>query len=292
MFSRARPAGFVGYTELLASEMEVIDTNQARSLDAYAGGTYNPSAFIQINQEFVIDTTTVVAANATGLTVTGKGNEPGISATGGATAGNGVVGNGGVNGIGGYFTGNGAGSGVVGRGGATGNGVEGVGFDTAFGGTFTGGGGAPLGAGFSCAGVYGEGGAHAPFAVTGDGNCCGLVGVGGSANTGILKACAGVFGVGGPINGGCGVIGQAGLGGYYGVLGTAGTGGIGGVYGDGNSLGNGVFATGGSAAGAALHIDPQAAHPAGAGLVEGDMWIRGSVLYVCLAGVVKTVTVS
>jgi hypothetical protein len=281
---------------LSSAQMNGVDINGSRAIDGYAGGTYNPSAIITINQEFFVDATGAVGANATGITATGKGNEPGISATGGATAGVGVVGNGGVNGVGGYFTGNGSGSGVIGRGGATGNGVEGVGFGTAFGGTFTGGNGAPLAAGFSCAGVYSEGGSHAPFAVTGDGNCCGLVGVGGNSNTAILTACAGVYGYGGN-DGGCGVVGIAhGDGGttnFYGVLGKPGVlNGGGGVKGDGDSTGIGVWAGGGSVLGAALHIDPQLAAPSAGVLTDGDVWIEGGILHVRMSGTTYAVDVT
>jgi hypothetical protein len=244
-FTRANALGWALYEVLTSAQMNIVDLNQSRAIDGNAGGTYNPSAIITVNQEVVISAAAAAGANATALTLTGKGNEPGISSTGGATSASGGVFTGGApngNGLNGIGTGTGwglsaiggaTGGGVRGEGQGGGIGVVGVGEGAAAGvsgtGGLTGNGVAGQGGGTSGYGVYGHGTATDP----------GVRGEGGH-NDG-----SGVEGIGGPTDG----------------VGVKGTG-----TGDGQG---GLFTAG--ANGAALNLAVQSTPTA---FANGDVWVQ------------------
>jgi hypothetical protein len=242
-FTRANPGGWVPNDPYTSAQANQVDINQSRAIDGFAGGTFSPSAIITLNQEIVIDATAAVGANATALTLTGKGNEPGISSTGGATSASGGVFTGGApngNGLNGIGTGSGwginaiggaTGGGVRGEGQGGGIGVVGVGEGAAAGVSGTG--------GLTGNGVAGQGGGTSGFGVYGHGTATdpGVRGEGGHTDG------AGVEGIGGATNG-IGVKGT-GAGSGAGINGTGSAAGSHGVIGNGTGTGVGVRGLGG-----------------------------------------------
>ncbi|MEA3225147.1 MAG: hypothetical protein U9Q07_04290 [Planctomycetota bacterium] len=253
-FARANPLGWGWLEEFHSAEANIIDINQSRSLDGFAGGTYNPSAAIILNNQLQVDATGAAGANVTAIVATGKGPGSGVNSTGGATDGTGVYGKGGAtDGRGVYGYGTGTGAGIYGNGGATsgdgvygiggtpnGKGVNAQGTGAGTGVYGVGGGGGGIGGEF-IGGVAGGHGASGLGVLTGDG----LIGIGGATNgrgvTGLGKGnAAGVEGTGGATSG-------------VGVLGTGGTPDGFGVTGVGTGAGTGVQGTGGATDGIGVH---------------------------------------
>lgn len=124
VFVRSNLLGWGLYEVLTSAQMNQLDINMTRALDGYDGGTYSPSAALQLNNELIVDSTLASGTNVTAITATGKGNETGITATGGGDNGDGVYG----------LATHGLGEGVKGVStGATGNGVYGETSNTAAG---------------------------------------------------------------------------------------------------------------------------------------------------------------
>jgi hypothetical protein len=204
---------------------------------------------------------TTSVTNGTCFTATGNGTGAGVSGTGGASNGKGVVGQG-----------SGTGTGVQGTGGSTGAGITGVG------GATSGNGGDFSATAGNSKGVTGAG----------QGSGDGVTGTGGA--TGV-----GVRGNGGSTSGN-GVQGTGGPGGGHGGAFTATGGNSNGVFAQGNGSGAGVNSTGGpngvgvrgvggsssggyggsfgggGASSGALHLDTQAAAPTGTSAL-GDCYV-------------------
>jgi len=175
-------------------------------------------------------------------TPVGTGAGPGLEAEGGPTAGTGLKGNGGTDGVGVHGLGDGTSEGVLAEGGGTsGKGVNAVGGGTGPGGQFLG----------------------------------GSSGADGIISTGRL-AFAGVSGIGGVTDNSIGVEGTSSAAIGHGVKGTATGSGVGvegvsdvsgiGVRGDGNTSGIGVSGVGGSASGHGVTASADASSPVSSAL--------------------------
>ncbi len=221
----------------------------------------------------------------------GQWTDAGVTGTGGAFNGNGVVGQGTAGGAGGYFTG----------GASDGRGVQGLGIGSGAGGYFTGG---TEGRGITCisggigyAGGHFTGGAGAPgvYSVAGSGGMA-IIGYGngvgqGGYFVGGATAASGVYSEGGATNGkgiealgkgtGAGVYGTGGTtDGYGGLLYGGATNGVGvegigagtgaGAVGLGGLSGHGVIAKSQGVVKAAFRIVPQASAPSSP--LEGDVY--------------------
>lgn len=235
-FVRANLLGWAMFETLTSTQMNALDLDHSRAIDGHAGGTYNPSASITVNNAVIVNSTGAAAANVTAITAIGKGTGHGVLSTGGANSGTGVRGTGGApHGDGIYGTATGDGVGVYGEG-ASANGFGVAGFGQ---------GGVAVGT-YGNAGVYGIGGNPNGSGVIGEGNAGG----------------SGVYGVGGVTNG-VGVLGE-GTGGGSGVKGTGGTTSGIGVVGTGMAAGSGVYGTGGATNGVGVE---GAGTASGAGIV-------------------------
>jgi len=225
-FSRVKPLGWAWGETLASADMNSLDLDHSRALDGHAGGAYNPTAAIVINNQLEVDATGAAAANVVGIIATGKGTRQGVHSTGGATSGPGVFGTGGApDGEGLIGTGVGAGTGVIGTGGPTnGVGLLGIGTGTGIGVVGTGGVGGAIGGDF-----------------TGSGALQGVKGTGGGTDG------TGVTGTGGATDGRGGSF--TGAGGGHGVLATGGaTSGLG-IMAVGKGVGAGAQGVGGLANG-------------------------------------------
>ncbi len=234
-FSRANPLSWALMEVFTSAQANHIDINQSRAIDGFAGGAYNPTAAIVINNQFEVNSTGAAGANVAAIIATGKGSGQGVYSVGGATDGTGVTGIGGAPGGEGVAGGGiGVGSGVRGAGGVTnGTGVEGTGGGTGPGIEGTGGVGGGRGGVFTGIdareGVKGTGGGTAGT---------GTHGTGGAAD-GI-----GVWGVGGVANGKGGRFDGTGTG--DGLLVTGGNSGGNGIVSIGKLTGDGIQAQGGA----------------------------------------------
>jgi hypothetical protein len=143
--------------------MNTVDINASRAIDGFAGGTYNPSDEIILNERFTADASSI-GANSTAVTAVGNGNLSGVNATGGDASGAGITTLGGApNGKGIDATGDGTAAGVDTIGGdSSGPGV------LADGGAPNGGGVLAQGAGTGT-GVAGTGGLTSGIGVVGTG---------------------------------------------------------------------------------------------------------------------------
>ena len=243
-FTRANALGWALYEIFTSAQANHIDINQSRAIDGYAGGTYNTSAFISINNQLKINSTGAVAANVDGIITTGKGTSSGIAAFGGGTDGAGVVGTGGAT----------NGEGVIGIGAGTGQGVVGFGNGT----------GSIVGT-YNEAGVVGRGGSTAGVGVVGEGTNThvGVYGLGGTTGGGGV----GVTGTGGG-TGGTGITGYGtATGSGHGIIGYASGTAKDGVIGIGITTGSGVAGTGGATGGVGVY---------GAGGATGGTGVYGA----------------
>lgn len=240
--------------------MNQLDINVSRAIDGYAGGVYNPSDTIEINNVLEVDAVGSTDTNARAIKAQGKGNSEGIKAYGGSDSGTGVHGNGsGANGIGVYGSGSSMGVGVYGQGGGNGGaGVCGEGNGTGPGVVALGDGASPptyggqglVAKGKNGSGIYAEGdtGSTGITAKGGD-DSRGVYAIGGDST---LHVGYGVYAIAGDNGDNIGVYGL-GKNGGAGVRGKGGSSGDG-VYGWGVN-GKGVRAKADAAA--ALHLVPQ-----------------------------------
>jgi len=242
-FARVNPSGWAKYEVLSSAHANQLDIDHSRALDGYAGGTWNPTDIIAINNSIAIDADGSAFTDAVAISGFGKGDGAGILGKGdGSTTtpvpdGQGVMGVGAAaGGVGVYGKGIGENPGVYGYC-ADYHGVYGIG-------------------GVGDAGVFGEGNASGGNGVRGQAYGGSYSGVYGTANA------SGGYGVRGNIAAtyaGYGVCGEGRGTDYAGVYGVASESNVHGVKGIGmGDYGYGVVGLGQSSTSAPASGDTNA----------------------------------